>query len=101
MVSLIRKLWTDQVGSSVSSEMAMVTSVTIGALFMGMSQFSATVNREFQQAAENTGLTISELEEKEEQRDEEAEKEAKKDDEENDEKKSTGWRFRRAEDRDE
>ena len=34
MVSLIRKLWTDQVGSSLSSEMALVTGVTIGALFM-------------------------------------------------------------------
>ena len=64
MVSLIRKLWTDQVGSSLSSEMALVTGVTIGALFMGMSQFSATVNREFQQAAENPGVTISELDEK-------------------------------------
>lgn len=99
MVSLIRKLWTDQVGSSLSSEMALVTGVTIGALFMGMSQFSATVNREFQQAAENTGLTISELEEKKEQ--EEEEKTAKQEEEKGDsEKKSTGWRFRRAEDRD-
>ena len=98
MVSLIRKLWTDQVGSSLSSEMALVTGVTIGALFMGMSQFSATVNREFQQAAENTGLTISELDEKKEK--EEDEKKAKQDKEEAGEKKSTGWRFRRAEDRD-
>lgn len=98
MVSLIRKLWTDQVGSSLSSEMALVTGVTIGALFMGMSQFSATVNREFQQAAENTGLTISELDEKKEK--EEDEKKANQDKEEAGEKKSTGWRFRRAEDRD-
>ena len=98
MVSLIRKLWTDQVGSSLSSEMALVTGVTIGALFMGMSQFSATVNREFQQAAENTGLTISELDEKKEK--EEDEKKEKQEAEEAGEKKSTGWRFRRAEDRD-
>jgi len=62
MVSLIQKLWYDQVGSSLSAEMALVTSVTVGALFMGMSQFSATVNREFEEAAVSTGLTIAELE---------------------------------------
>lgn len=101
MVSLIRKLWTDQVGSSLSSEMALVTSVTIGALFMGMSQFSATVNREFQEAAQNTGLTISELEKKQENEDDgkPSKKNEEQVDELKDEKKSTGWRFRRAEDR--
>lgn len=97
MVSLIHKLWTDQVGSSLSSEMALVTSVTIGALFMGMSQFSATVNREFQQAAENTGLTISELDKQKEEEDDE--KAAQKDAEDDKPKKEGGWRFRRAEDR--
>ena len=63
MVSLIQKLWYDQVGSSLSAEMALVTSVTVGALFMGMSQFSATVNREFEVAATSAGLTIADLDE--------------------------------------
>jgi len=64
MGSLIQKLWHDQVGSSLSAEMALVTSVTVGALFMGMSQFSLTVNREFEEAAATAGLTIAELEDK-------------------------------------
>lgn len=101
MVALIRKLWTDQVGSSVSAEMAMVTSVTVGALFMGMSQFSATVSREFEEAAVNTGLTISDQEEKEKDEKSEKKDDGKKDDDDEaaEEKKPTGWRFRRAEDR--
>ena len=62
MVSLIQKLWTDQVGSSASAEMALVTSLTVGALGMSMAQFSTSVNRQFQNSATQTGLTISDVE---------------------------------------
>lgn len=74
MVSLIRKLWTDQVGSSQSAEMALVTSLTVGALIMTMSQFSASVNREFQQSAQQTSLTISDLDKQKEDEDTPAKK---------------------------
>lgn len=91
MRNLLQLLWTDCVGSSISTEMALVTSVTVGALAMGMAEFSATVNREFQDAAVNTGLvTIDEAA---------AKKKSEEDAEKRDEKKSeAGWRFRRAKD---
>lgn len=92
MRTLLSLLWTDQVGSTLSAEMALVTSVTVGVLFMGMAEFSATVNREFQNSAQVAGLMSAEnaVEQKK------AEDEAKKNDEA--QKKKT-WRFRRAEDR--
>ena len=46
-LALANRLWRDQLGSSASAEMALVTGVTVAALFMGMSQFSASVNRHF------------------------------------------------------
>ena len=64
MFALAPKFWNDEVGSSVSSEMALVTGVTIGALIMSMSNFSETVNREFQQTANSAGLTMDDLEKK-------------------------------------
>lgn len=64
MFALVSKLWNDEVGSSLSAEMALVTGVTIGALIMSMSNFSATVNREFQQTANSAGLTMDDLEKK-------------------------------------
>jgi uncharacterized NAD-dependent epimerase/dehydratase family protein len=98
MVSLIRKLWTDQVGSSVAAEMAIVTSLTVGALVMTMGQFSASVNREFQESAVQTGLTISDIEKEKEKEDDKA-RPAKKNEKKADEEKSTSSRFRRAENR--
>lgn len=98
MVCLIRKLWTDEVGSSLSAEMSLVTSVTVGALFMGMSQFSATVNREFRNSAESAGLTVSDLE-LDEDDDEKSETPKSETDNESESPKPKGWRFRRAEDR--
>ena len=96
MRNLLYLLWNDRTGSTLSSEMALVTSVTVGALFMGMAEFSATVNREFENAAAETGLmTVDEAVQKKKQK-EEAEK-----DEEEKKKKAVGWRFRRAEDREE
>jgi hypothetical protein len=67
MLSLARKLWTDQVGSSLSTEMALVTSVTIGALFMSMGNFSQTVNQEFDTAVKSPGLSIEDVEKKKKQ----------------------------------
>ena len=96
MTSLIQKLWTDQVGSSISAEMALVTSVTIGALVMTMAQFSATVNREFQNSAEQTGLTISDLEKQKEEDDKPAKKQQEKKAG-SDEKQSSPWGVRRSE----
>jgi hypothetical protein len=90
MVSLIQKLWTDQVGSSVSAEMALVTSLTVGALVMSMAQFSASVNREFQNSATQTGLTISDVEKNKEKEDKPAKKKEKKSDKE-EKPKSNPW----------
>lgn len=96
MRTLLCLLWTDQIGSTLSTEMALVTSVTVGALFMGMAEFSATVNREFQNSAVQTGLlTVDDAVDKKEASDEQK----KKDGEEK--KKKSGWRFKRAEDRQE
>jgi hypothetical protein len=55
MRTLIFLLRTDQVGSALSAEMALVTSVTVGALYMGMADFSPTVNCEFQVSTEVAG----------------------------------------------
>ena len=100
MTTLIQKLWTDQVGSSISAEMALVTSVTIGALVMSMAQFSATVNREFQKSAEHTGMTISDLEKQKEDKDTLAKKEQEKRNEADDnENPSSPWGVRRSENR--
>ena len=60
MRTFLSLLWTDQVGSTLSAEMALVTSVTIGALFMGMADFSAKVNQDFQNAAHEVGLAGTE-----------------------------------------
>ncbi|MFT4555659.1 MAG: hypothetical protein ACI92S_000991 [Planctomycetaceae bacterium] len=102
MRTLLALLWTDQVGSTLSAEMALVTSVTIGALFMGMADFSAKVNREFQNPAREGGLVGTEQPDQEEDTAVSKKKsEAEKTDEEKaeDEKKRSQWRFRRAEDR--
>jgi hypothetical protein len=96
MRTLLRLLRTDQVGSTLSAEMALVTSVTVGALFMGMAEFSATVNREFQNSAAQTGLlTVDDAVGKKEASDEQKKKDAEE------KKKKSGWRFKRAEDRQE
>lgn len=60
MRTFLSLLWTDQVGSTLSAEMALVTSVTIGALFMGMADFSSKVNQDFQNAAHEVGLAGTE-----------------------------------------
>jgi hypothetical protein len=102
MRTLLSLLWTDQVGSTQVAEMALVTSVTVGALFMGMAEFSATVNREFQNSAREAGLADTEEEVREEDTVVRKKKtEAEKTDEEKaeDEKKRDEWRSRRAEDR--
>lgn len=75
-----------------SAEMALVTSVTVGAMFMGMGKFSQTVNDEFQNSARLAGLDGTELIVS----DEEVEK--KKEEDQFHERRTVGWRFRRAED---
>lgn len=66
MQTLLIRLWNDDVGSSISAEMGLVTSVTIGALFMGMSQFGQSVNKSFENATVMTDvMTDEELEEQE------------------------------------
>ena len=56
MQTLLALLWTDQIGSTFSAEMALVTFITVGALLMGMSDFSATANRELPNSAHDAGL---------------------------------------------
>ena len=65
--ALAKRLWLDQLGSSASAEMAMVTGVTVAALFMGISQFSVSINRQFDEVASNPDMqSIEDLEEEEE-----------------------------------
>lgn len=102
MRTLLSLLWTDQVGSTLSAEMALVTSVTVGALFMGMADFSATVNREFRSSAREVGLAGVEelaLEEDEFVSRNESEADMTAEEKAEDEEKRNEWRFRRAEDR--
>ncbi len=47
MWDLIKHLWNDEIGSSQSTEMALVTGVTIGSLVMGMRSFGGAVNNRF------------------------------------------------------
>lgn len=88
MWHFFHELWIDEVGST--TELGLVTGVTVGALFMSMGNFAATVNQEFAVAVQNTSLMTIE----EQQEDEEEEKE-------NEEKQSARRisRFRRAADR--
>ncbi|MDA0918398.1 MAG: hypothetical protein O2945_04905 [Planctomycetota bacterium] len=101
--TLFSLLWTDQVGSTLSAEMALVTSVTVGALFMGMADFSATVNREFQNSAREVGLAGIEESAQEEEREEDVVVRKKSEAEMTDEEKAEGankrkeWQFRRVE----
>lgn len=48
MWDLLKYLWNDEVGSSQSTEMALVTGVTIGALVMSMRSFGHAVNNRFE-----------------------------------------------------
>ncbi|MHC4876712.1 MAG: hypothetical protein ACYTGL_09455 [Planctomycetota bacterium] len=47
MLDLLKHLWHDEVGSSQSTEMALVTGVTVGAMVMGMRSFGEAVNNRF------------------------------------------------------
>ena len=47
MLELMKHLWRDEVGSSQSTEMALVTGVTVGAMIMGMRSFGDAVNSRF------------------------------------------------------
>lgn len=62
MFELLRKLARDCVGSSISTEMSLVTSVTVGALVMGMGNFSATIKKRFDVANETPALSMTALE---------------------------------------
>lgn len=62
MWKLINQLALDEVGSSVTTEMSLVTGVTIGALMMSMSSFSATVNDRFSSVANSSALQATDLE---------------------------------------
>ena len=101
MRTLLSLLWTDQLGSTLSTEMALVTSITVGALSMGMAEFNTTVNREFQNSARVSAL----MEEEETSQEEDTAAKKKKTDAETDEdeneneKTKSEWRSRRTEDR--
>ncbi len=69
MWNLLQKLARDEVGSSVTTEMSMVTGVTVGALIMSMGDFSANVNRQFKQVATSSALKSTDLDRKREQED--------------------------------
>ncbi len=62
MIELLRKLARDCVGSSISTEMSLVTSVTVGALVMGMGNFSATIKKRFEVANETQALSMTAIE---------------------------------------
>lgn len=89
MRNLLTRLWSDQVGSTMSAEMAMVTSVTVGALFMGMGKFSQTVNEEFQNSARLAGLDGTVLDASVDENEDSTETDSGT-------SKRSGWRFRRA-----
>jgi|GEM_PF-2183558 len=62
MLELLYKLARDCVGSSISTEMSLVTSVTVGALVMGMGNFSATVKQHFENANNTPALSMTQME---------------------------------------
>ena len=70
MVPVLTRLLHDEVGSTVGSEFALVTSVTVGALLLGVSDFAVSVNRRFETVSKSPALQMSKLEK---QREEEAE----------------------------
>ena len=88
MWHLYHKLWIDEVGSA-TAEMGLVTAVTVGALFMAIGDFAATVNQEFETAVQSTSLMTIEEQQKEEE---------EKDEKEEEREKRRIKRFRRAED---
>jgi len=55
MLRLHDKLWNDEVGTT-TAEFGLVTAVTVCALIMGMGDFAAKVNRNFEVAVQNPGL---------------------------------------------
>ncbi len=59
----------DEVGSTVGSEFALVTGVTVGALLVGAGNFSATITRNFETVSKAPALQMSTLE-KEQQEEE-------------------------------
>ena len=66
MWDLMKYLWHDEVGSSQSTEMALVTGVTIGALVMSMRSFGNAVNDRFSKV-EIRDDTMAQLQQKMEQ----------------------------------
>lgn len=66
MWDLIEHLWNDEVGSSQSTEMALVTGVTIGALVISMRSFGNSVNSRFSEV-EIRDDTMAQLQQKIEQ----------------------------------
>jgi tetrahydromethanopterin S-methyltransferase subunit E len=71
MWTLLKQLARDEVGSSVTTEMSLVTGVTVGALVMSMGDFSANVNRQFKNVANSSALKASDLDKKREQEEKE------------------------------
>ena len=99
MRKLFSLLWTDRVGSTLSAEMALVTSVTVGALFMSMAEFSRTINREFQNSTHQVGLAGTEqsIQENEEEtviQKKKPESEKTPEEKAEDERKRNEWRAR-------
>ena len=66
MWDLMKYLWHDEFGSSQSTEMALVTGVTIGALVMSMRSFGNAVNDRFSKV-EIRDDTMAQLQQKMEQ----------------------------------
>lgn len=54
MLTLSTRLWADELGASLSTEMALVTGVTVGALIMGTSSFTQVIQQRFDKAAIRT-----------------------------------------------
>ena len=65
LLVLIRFLH-DEVGSTVGSEFALVTGVTVGALLLAVSNFSASVNSRFDTVSKSPALQMSDLEKQQE-----------------------------------
>ena len=62
MLPVLIRFLHDEVGSTVGSEFALVTSVTVGALVLGIGEFSASVNRRFESVSTSPALQMSDLE---------------------------------------
>ena len=56
MFPILMRFTRDEVGSTVGSEFAVVTGVTVGALLLTVGDFSASINRRFETVSKSPAL---------------------------------------------